>query len=156
MNLLNKTFLPTKNFETRNWFIIDCKEQKLGRLATIIVELLKGRKKPHYYPSIDVGDHVILINANLTIFNKNNKHYIVFNPGRPGNSLKIKKIFDCFPKFTIKCAVKRMLSKTERKKVMRRLYIYNEENHCHQSQNLIKINISNFYSNHKFNNKLNF
>jgi large subunit ribosomal protein L13 len=55
MNSLNKTFLPTKNYKNRNWFIIDCKGQKLGRLATIIAALLKGKIKPHYHPSIDIG-----------------------------------------------------------------------------------------------------
>ena len=45
MNSLNKTFLPSSNYETRNWFIIDCKGQKLGRLSTIIVALLKGKIK---------------------------------------------------------------------------------------------------------------
>jgi ribosomal protein L13 len=43
--------------QNRNWFIIDCEGQKLGRLA-IIVTLLKGRVKPHYYPSIDTGDYI--------------------------------------------------------------------------------------------------
>ena len=74
--------------KTRNWFIIDCKNQKLGRLATIIVALLKGKNKPHYYPSIDVGDYVILINADSIIINKNSKHYIVNKPGRPGTLFK--------------------------------------------------------------------
>jgi large subunit ribosomal protein L13 len=45
MNSLNKTFLPTENYKI-NWFIIDCEGQKLGRLATIIVTLLKGKVKP--------------------------------------------------------------------------------------------------------------
>jgi large subunit ribosomal protein L13 len=45
MNSLNKTFLPNKNYKNRNWFIIDCKGQKLGRLATIIAALLKGKSK---------------------------------------------------------------------------------------------------------------
>jgi large subunit ribosomal protein L13 len=90
MNSLNKTFLPTKNYKNRNWFIIDCKGQKLGRLATIIVALLKGKVKPHYYPSIDIGDYIILINVDSIILNEDSKHYIVNNPGRPGRSLKIK------------------------------------------------------------------
>ena len=45
MNSLNKTFLPSEKYENRNWFLIDCKGQKLGRLATIIVALLKGKSK---------------------------------------------------------------------------------------------------------------
>jgi len=87
MNSLNKTVLPTENYKNRNWFIIDCKEQKLGRLATVIVALLKGKIKPHYYPSIDIGDYIILINADFIIINEESKHYVVSNPGRPGHSL---------------------------------------------------------------------
>jgi large subunit ribosomal protein L13 len=150
MNSLNKTFLPTKNYKNRNWFLIDCKEQKLGRLATIITKLLKGKIKPHYSPSIDMGDYIILVNANSIIRNENNKHYIVRNPGRPGRSLKIKKVSECLPKFTIEKAVKGMLSETETKRLMRRLYIYNDQNHFHQAQNPIKLDLSEFYSNPQF------
>ena len=95
MNSLNKTFLPTKNYKNRNWFIIDCTEQKLGRLATIIVKLLRGKGKPNYHPSVDIGDYIILVNADSILVNENSKHYIVRNPGRPGHSLKIKNVSDC-------------------------------------------------------------
>ena len=71
MNSLNKTFLPTKNYKNRNWFLIDCKGQTLGRLATIITALLKGKIKPHYHPSIDTGDYIVLINADSIILNEN-------------------------------------------------------------------------------------
>lgn len=151
MNPLNKTFLPTKNYKNRNWFIIDCKGQKLGRLATVIVTLLKGKVKPHYYPSIDIGDHIILINADSIILNENSKHYIVNKPGRPGRSLKIKNVLDCLPKLTIERAVKGMLSETETKRLMRRLSIYNNQNHPHQAQSPIKIEVSNFDSRTQFN-----
>jgi large subunit ribosomal protein L13 len=70
MNSLNFT---NGKLQNRNWFIIDCEGQKLGRLATIIVTLLKV--KPHYYPSIDTGDYIILINADLIAIKA--KHYIV-------------------------------------------------------------------------------
>jgi large subunit ribosomal protein L13 len=144
MNSLNKTFLPTKTYKNRSWFLIDCKGQKLGRLATIIAAILKGKRKPHYFPSIDIGDYVILVNADEIIVNEENRHYIVNNPGRPGKSLKIKKISDCLPKFTIEKAVKGMLSETEKKRLIRRLYIYNDNQHNHQAQNPIQINVSNF------------
>lgn len=151
MNSLNKTFLPTKNYKHRNWFIIDCKGQKLGRLATIIAALLKGKVKPSYHPSVDIGDYIILINANLIIINQESKHYIVSNPGRPGHALRIKNVSDCLPKFTIERAVKGMLSETEKKRLMRRLNIYNDQDHPHQAQNPIKIDIYNFHSNPQFN-----
>jgi large subunit ribosomal protein L13 len=146
MNSLNKTFLPTKDYKNRNWFLIDCKDQKLGRLATVIASLLKGKIKPHYHPSVDIGDYIILINADLIILNEEAKHYLVYNPGRPGHSLKIKNVSDCLPKFTIERAVKGMLAETETKRLMRRLTIYNDENHPHQAQNPIKLDPSNLQS----------
>jgi large subunit ribosomal protein L13 len=144
MNSVNKTFLPTKNYKNRNWFIIDCKGQKLGRLATIIVALLKGKVKPNYHPSIDMGDYIILINADSIILNETKKHYIVNKPGRPGRSLKIKNVLDCLPKLTIERAIKGMLSETETKRLMRRVNIYNNQNHPHQAQSPIEIDIANF------------
>jgi len=143
MNSLNKTFLPSEKYENRNWFIIDCEGQKLGRLATIIVALLKGKIKPHYYPSIDVGDYVVLINADSIVVNENSKHFLVYNPGRPGSSLKIKKVSECISTLTIERAIKRMLAKTETKRLMRRLNIYRDQNHPHQAQDPIKLDISN-------------
>jgi large subunit ribosomal protein L13 len=149
MNSLNKTFLPTKNYKNRNWYLIDCKGQTLGRLATTITSLLKGKIKPQYHPSVDTGDYIVLINADSIILNESSKHYLVYNPGRPGNSLKIRNVSDCLPKLAIERAVKRMLSETEGKRLMRRLKIYNDQNHSHQAQNPIKIDVTNLYSNVK-------
>jgi large subunit ribosomal protein L13 len=143
MTQLNKTFLPSERYENRNWFVIDCKEQKVGRLATLIVALLKGKIKSHYYPSIDVGDYIILINANSIIVNQSSKHYLVYNPGRPGHSLKIRNAIDSLPKLTIERAIKGMLSETETKRLMRRVNIYNDQNHPHQAQNPIKVDLLN-------------
>jgi large subunit ribosomal protein L13 len=154
MNSLNKTFLPTQNYKNRNWFIIDCKGQKLGRLATIIAALLKGKVKPHYSPSIDIGDYIILINAESIIINEDSKHYIVHNPGRPGYALQIKNVSECLPKFTIQRAVKGMLAESETKRLMRRLKIFNDQNHAHKAQNPIEIDVCNFYANSQFNIKI--
>jgi len=142
MNSLNKTFLPTPDYKNRNWFIIDCQGQKLGRLATIIATLLKGKTKPHYYPSVDIGDYVILINADSIILNKDSKQYIVSNPGRPGHALKIKNVTDLLSQVTIERAIKGMLSTTETKRLRRRLKIYSNQDHPHQAQNPIKLDIS--------------
>ena len=143
MNSLNKTFLPTKNYKNRNWFIIDCTGQKLGRLATIITTLLKGKIKPQYNPSIDIGDYVILINADSIILNENSKHYIVNKPGRPGRSLKIKNATDCLPKFTIEKAVKGMLPKNKLGSALfRNLYVYNGGDHGQDAQKPRTINLN--------------
>ena len=154
MNSLNKTFLPTKTYKNRNWFLIDCKGQKLGRIATIIAALLKGKVKPSYSPSIDMGDYIILINAESIIINQQTKHYIVNNPGRVGSALKIKNVSECLPKFTIQRAVKGMLAESETKRLMRRLKIFNDQNHSHIAQNPIEIDVSNFYANSQFNAKI--
>jgi len=146
MNSLNKTFLPTQNYKNQNWFLIDCKGQNLGRLATLITSLLKGKIKPQYHPSVDTGDYIVLINAESIMVNDDSKHYLVYNPGRPGRSLKIKNVSDCLPKLTIERAVKRMLSKTETKRLMRRLKIYNDQQHFHQAQNPFEIDINNLYT----------
>ena len=143
MNSLNKTFLPSEKYENRNWFLIDCEGQKLGRLATLIATLLKGKIKSHYYPSIDVGDYVVLVNADLIRLNEDSKHFLVSSPGRPGSSLKIKQVSDSLSTLTIERAVKRMLSETETKRLMRRLNIYRDQNHPHEAQNPIKLDVSN-------------
>lgn len=145
MNSLNKTFLPTQNYKNRNWYLIDCKEQNLGRLATLITNLLKGKIKSQYHPAVDTGDYIVLINAESIIINEDSKHYLVYNPGRPGHSLKIKNVSDCLAKLTIERAVKRMLSQRETKRLMRRLKIYNDQNHLHQAQNPIQIDVNNLY-----------
>jgi len=146
MNSLNKTFLPTKNYKNRNWYLIDCDGQTLGRLATMISGLLKGINKPQYHPSVDTGDYIILINADSIILNETSKHYLVSNPGRPGSSLKIRNVIDSLPQLAIEQAVKKMLSQTETKRLMRRLKIYNDDNHVHQAQNPIKIDVMDLYS----------
>ena len=143
MDSSNKTFLPTQDYKNRNWYLIDCKGQRLGRLATTIASLLKGKTKSHYHPSVDTGDYIVLINADSIIVNENSKHYLVSNPGRPGHSLKIRNVTDCLPKLTIERAVKRMLAQTEAKRLMRRLKIYNNEHHIHQAQNPIEIDVTN-------------
>jgi large subunit ribosomal protein L13 len=146
MNSLNKTFLPVQDCKNRNWYLIDCKGQTLGRLATTITSLLKGKVKSQYHPSVDTGDYVILINADSVIINESTKHCLVYNPGRPGHSLRIQNASDCLPQLTIERAVKRMLSETEAKRLMRRLRIYNDQKHQHHAQNPIEVDLSNLYA----------
>ena len=141
MNSLNKTFLPNDKYNNRNWFIIDCKNQKLGRLATFIVTLLKGKKKPYYHPSIDVGDYIILINANSILLKPDHMESLTVNkPGRPGHSLK--KISNILPALILERAITKMLSKSEKRKFIKRLNIYNDEEHPHNAQNPVLFDIS--------------
>lgn len=145
MTSFNKTFLPSPQYQHRNWFLIDCQGLKLGRLATVIASLLKGKLKPSYHPSIDGGDYIILINTDSIQINESSKQFIVSHPGRPGHSLTIKNASDSLPKFTIERTIKGMLAPTEKKRLMRRLTIYSGETHPHQSQKPILLNPSNLY-----------
>ena len=151
MNLSNKTFLPTNRYKNSNWFVIDCDGQKLGRLATLVATLLKGKLKPHYNPAIDTGDYIILINVDSIILNEQSKHYFVYNPGRPGTSLKTCKVSDCLTKITVERAIKGMLPRAETKKLMRRLNIYSNNQHPHMAQQPIKLDLSSYPSDSKFN-----
>ena len=138
MTLINKTFLPIINSKNQNWFIIDCKEQKLGRLSTLIVNLLRGKIKSYYFSSINNKNYIILINANLIKINKKNKYYFVNKPGKPGHSLKIKKFIDCKIESIILQSIKGMLSSVEKKNFIKKLKIYTNEIHLHKSQLPIK------------------
>jgi len=60
---MNKTFIPASNYNKRKWYVIDCKDKQLGRLASTIVPLLTGKSKSIYHPAVDMGDYVILINT---------------------------------------------------------------------------------------------
>ena len=142
MKSLNKTFLPNEIYKNRNWYLVDCTNQKLGRLATVIANILKGKIKSHYYPSIDTGDYVILINTDSIKINKSSKHFLVFNPGNPGRSLKIRNAQDSLSKFTVEHAIRGMLAKTEKKRLMKRVKVYNNQFHPHEAQKPILLNIS--------------
>ena len=143
MTISNKTFLPSEKHENRDWFIIDCKNQKVGRLASLIVSILRGKLKTYYHPALDIGDYVILINADSIAVNPSSKHYLVYKPGRPGSSLKIRNAIDSLPELTIKQAVKGMLTHREKNRLMTRLKIYSNDQHPHEAQTPVKLSISN-------------
>ena len=102
---MNKTFIPLTNYNKRKWYIIDCKDKQLGRLSSVIISLLTGKSKSIYYPSVDVGDYVILINSEHLKIDYDVERFHVYQPGRPGSSLK--KLRNIIPKQIIEnCACK--------------------------------------------------
>lgn len=60
---MNKTYVPEKASLERNWYVVDAAEQRLGRLASEIAMVLRGKNKPTYTPHLDTGDFVIVVNA---------------------------------------------------------------------------------------------
>nr|QES95284.1 ribosomal protein L13 [Nitzschia sp. (in: diatoms)] len=148
MKFINSTFLPNPNYKNRNWFILDCKYKSLGHISTFVVSLLLGKIKFDYYPSIDNGDYIILINTKYIVLNKIKQYIFVNKPGRPGTSLKRKRYSDKILHLIIKKAIKGMLP-TKKKFLLKRLKLENESYHNYSSQNPIYIDSL------QFKNKLN-
>jgi len=135
---MNQTFLPASDYTKKTWYVIDCKDKRLGRISSSIVSLLSGKIKTYYHPSFDTGDYVILINADCLTVDREIERIRVFQPGRPGSSLK--KIVNGLPKQIIeKCIYGMMPNGLAKKQLSKRLKIYTGSEHPHTAQNPIKI-----------------
>lgn len=123
----------------RKWLIIDAKDLVLGRLSSQVATYLKGKHKPSYSPSVDVGDNVIVINAELiTVSGQKElqKKYWVAS-SRPGKSkfLLYKDVKEKNPTWIIENAVKGMLPKNILGRAMiKKLHVYAGESHPHTAQ----------------------
>jgi len=123
----------------QKWFLVDAKGKTLGRLATRIAILLRGKHKPIFTPHVDTGDFVIVVNAekvNLTGKKWEEKFYI-YHTGYPGGlkSTSAGKVKKTKPQRLITMAVQGMLPKTKLgKKMIKKLKVYSGEAHPHQAQ----------------------
>jgi len=123
----------------REWYIIDAKGQTLGRLATRVATVLRGKHRPQYTPHVDTGDHVIVLNAqqvNLTGRKEEQKVYHRHS-GYPGGikSTSIKRMRDEHPERIIESAVRGMLPKNPLGRSMfGKLKVYAGDSHPHQAQ----------------------
>jgi len=130
-----------KNSEIRsNWFEIDAKNAVIGRLATVISKIIRGKNKTTYTPHMDDGDFVIVKNIEQAKFTgkkfQEKKYYK--HTGHPGGIKVItpEKLHDKKPGETLKLAVKRMLPDgVLGKKQLTKLKIYSGSNHPHSAQN---------------------
>ena len=135
---MNETFIPASDYSKRKWYVIDCKDQQLGRLASSIIALLSGKSKPYYHPSFDMGDYVILINAEFILLDRKMEKFHVFSPGRPGRSLK--KVINILPQKIIEnCIFCMMPNGLAKKRLVQRLKVYQGCSHPHKAQNPIKL-----------------
>ncbi|MCV2528469.1 MAG: 50S ribosomal protein L13 [Candidatus Lightella neohaematopini] len=121
------------------WYLVNAENQVLGRFASKIANLLIGKHKINYLPNLNVGDYVIVINANkiITTGNKYKDKIYYKHTGYVGNLKKItfKDVFIKNPRYIILHAVSGMLPRNSLKKVMiRKLKIYLDNNHRHISQ----------------------
>mgnify|MGYP001307529093 CR=1 FL=1 len=130
----------------QSWILIDAKDKTLGRLAAKIAPRLRGKHKPEYTPNTDLGDYIIVINANSINVTgqklKQKKYYR--HSGYPGglNSKTLDKLLEISPEKAIISAVKGMLPKNKLgRKMLKKLKVYQEADHPHQAQNPHKIDI---------------
>ena len=134
-----RTEVPCKHEITRAWHVIDASDAVLGRIATRAAMLLMGKHKPIFTPSMDTGDHVIIVNAakvKLTGSKEGQKLYRR-HTGYPGGLVETgaRRMRETRPERMIELAVSGMLPKTKLGKQMyRKLKVYAGEHHPHQAQ----------------------
>ncbi|WP_082235740.1 50S ribosomal protein L13 [Halobacillus massiliensis] len=136
---MRTTFMANENNVERKWYVVDAAGQTLGRLASEVASILRGKNKPTYTPHVDTGDHVIIINAEkieLTGNKLNDKIYYRHSnhPGglkqRTANEMRNK-----YPEQMLELAVKGMLPKGSLgRKMGKKLHVYAGSEHKHEAQ----------------------
>jgi large subunit ribosomal protein L13 len=134
-----KTFVPKKNEIKRDWWLIDADGKVLGRLATEIAVLLRGKRKPEYVDFMDTGDFVVVINAEkikITGKKMDQKKYYSHS-GYPGGLKEktLKELLEKNPEEVIRKAVQGMIPRNKLgQAVHKKLKVYQGPNHPHESQ----------------------
>ena len=134
-----KTYTVKPGDITRHWYVVDADGKTLGRLASRIAAILKGKHKPIYAPHTDVGDYVIVINADKIhvtgrkMLQKMYHHH----SGYPGGlkSISLRDLLQRHPTRAIEFAVKGMLPKNRLgRRMFKKLKVYGGSDHPHQAQ----------------------
>jgi len=133
------TFVPSGKNIPRKWYVLDASGQTLGRLATKAADLLSGKLNPQYVPYIDMGDHVIVVNAEkvrLTGLKSQQKLYRRYT-GFPGGLREesFVRLLERKPEQILEQAIKGMLPKSKMGRQMAtKLKVYRDDKHNHQAQ----------------------
>lgn len=134
-----KTQSAKKETVVRNWWVIDAEGQTLGRLASQIAPILRGKNKTSYSPHVDCGDYIIVLNAEkvqLTGNKMKQKVYLSYS-GYPGGqkSITAKELLEKKPTLLIENAIKGMLPKGKLgRSVIKKLFVYEGGEHPHVAQ----------------------
>ncbi len=125
--------------DNRKWFVVDAKGKTVGRLATEVARILSGKNNPSWTPFLDMGDHVVVINARHAVFkgSKNDQKMYRYHTLYPGGlkETSVKDMFIKKPEQIIELAVKGMLPKTKLGKAMaKKLKVYADGDHRHAAQ----------------------
>ena len=134
-----KTFVATPANRQRDWYVVDAEGQTLGRLATQIADALRGKRKPQYTPHCDVGDFVVVINADKVAVtgDKLKQKTYYRHSGYPGGmkSRTLAEMLERKPEDVIRLAVKGMLTRNKLgRKQLLKLKIYAGAEHPHAAQ----------------------
>ncbi len=134
-----KTYVATPETRERNWLVVDATGKTLGRLATAIAEVLRGKNKPEYTPHIDVGDFVVVVNAEKVAVTGNKREQKLYHrySGYPGGlrSRSLAEMLERRPEEVIRLAVKGMLPRGPLGRAqLRKLKVYAGPDHPHAAQ----------------------
>ena len=136
---MKQTKMLRKEDIVRKWYVVDAQDIPLGRLATNVASVLKGKHNPFYTPHVDSGDYVIVVNAEkikLTGNKWSDKMYYRHS-GYPGGlkARNAKEVMEKFPTRMVETAVKGMLPKSILGRQMyRKLFVYAGNTHPHEAQ----------------------
>jgi len=143
-----KTFMAKAEEVQRKWYVVDADGKPLGRLASEVASVLRGKNKPTFTPHVDTGDHVIVINAEKVVLtgNKLNDKIYRHHSGWPGGmkETSYKHMMEKNPARVIELAVKGMLPHNSLGRAMfRKLNVYKGAEHEHQAQKpeILEINV---------------
>ncbi|MBN1897994.1 MAG: 50S ribosomal protein L13 [Spirochaetes bacterium] len=130
----------------KKWYLINAENKVLGRLATRVADILRGKLKTDFSPDVDCGDNVIVINARKVRLtgNKMDKKIYRWHTGYPGGlkEVKIKEMMEKQPEFIVLNAVRGMLAKNKlRDRIIKHLKVYKGESHPHTAQQPIELKI---------------
>lgn len=140
-----KTYYPKPDDIKREWVLVNANDQTLGRLVTQIATLLLGKHKPEFTPGVEIGDHVIVVNARRirVTGNKMEDKMYYRTSGRPGGlkSINLRGLLEKHPERVIERAVWGMLPHNRYgRKLMKRLRVYAGPDHPHAAQNPRPVN----------------
>ena len=135
---MNKTLVPPQDSSTRQWFLVDAENQTLGRLASEVASVLRGKNNPNFAPHIDAGDFVVVINAEKVVFTGkkwDQKKYTWYVGYPRQRSETARRRLQKRPEMILREAVRRMLPKNRlATQMLDKLKIYAGEKHPHQAQ----------------------
>ncbi len=134
-----KSFLAKPNEVNRAWYVIDAEGKTLGRLATEVAKLLRGKHKVIYTPSVDTGDFVIVINAEKVVLTgkKLDQKFYRHHSFYPGGLKEVpyRRLFETKPDQPVYLAIKGMLPKNSLgRQMLKKLKVYAGPEHEHQAQ----------------------